>query len=190
MEDKDTPRKKIFPLDKDRLLPFILTGIVILLDQVTKSIIVKNWPRVGTLIKDVFNNDFLWIVHVRNPDIAFSIGRNIPENFDFIRPVLFIVIPLLILGFLFLYYLRTDDFTRLQRWAVAGIIGGGLGNILDRIFRPAGVVDFISVKIYGLFGWERWPVFNVADSSVVVCCIILFLTILLFPVKDKEKEKP
>ncbi|MCL2881037.1 MAG: signal peptidase II [Treponema sp.] len=170
---------KIFPLDKDRTLPFILTGLIIIADQISKFIIVKNWPRPGTIIADIFHNDFFRIVHVRNPDIAFSLGRNMPESMAFLRPVLFIIIPLLVLAFLFWYYLKSDEFTRLQRWAAAGIIGGGLGNIIDRIFRPQGVVDFIDIKIYGLFGWERWPVFNIADSSVVVCCIILLLTILI-----------
>ena len=184
MEDTNKTKKESFPLNKERALPFILTGIIIILDQLSKFIIVKNWPRVGTLIKDVFNNDFLLIYHVRNKAIAFSLGRNIP---DFLRPVFFVAIPLLVLGFLFWYYIKSDDFNRLQRWAAAGIIGGGLGNIIDRIFRPDGVVDFISVKIYGLFGWERWPVFNIADSSVVVCCIILLLTILIGTKKPKEK---
>jgi len=169
-------------LDKERTLPLILTGAIILADQCTKSFIVKNWPRDGTLIKDVFNNDFLWIYHVRNKAIAFSLGENIP---DFLRPIFFIVVPLLVLGFLLWYYLKSREFTPLQRWAAAGIIGGGIGNIIDRIFRPDGVVDFISVKFYGLFGFERWPTFNIADSSVVVCCIILFFTILLSPQKTE-----
>ena len=163
-------------LDKERTLPLILTGVIILADQCVKSFIVKNWPREGTLIKDVFNNDFLWFYHVRNKAIAFSLGENIP---NFLKPVFFIVVPVLVLGFLFWYYLKSGEFTRLQRWAAAGIIGGGIGKIIDRIFRPDGVVDFISVKFYGIFGFERWPTFNIADSSVVVCCFILFFTILL-----------
>ena len=85
------------------------------------------------------------------------------------------------------YYLNSNDFTRLQRWAVAGILGGGIGNIIDRIFRPDGVVDFISVKFYGLLGFERWPTFNLADSSVVVCCILLLVSIIAGSVKNREK---
>ena len=167
---------------KEKLLPLSLTAFIILADQCVKAFIVKNWPETG-LIKDVFNNDFLWIYHVRNKVIAFSLGERLPE---FIKPALFIVVPILVLGFLLWYYLKSDEFTGIQRWAAAGIIGGGIGNIIDRIFRPDGVVDFISVKIYGLFGWERWPTFNIADSSVVVCCILLFITILINPNK-KEK---
>jgi signal peptidase II len=167
---------------KEKLLPLSLTAFIILVDQLTKAFIVRNWPSIG-LIKDVFNNSFLWIYHARNKVIAFSMGENIPES---IKPVIFIVVPILVLGLLVWYYLRSDEFTGIQRWAAAGIIGGGLGNVIDRIFRPDGVVDFISVRIYGLFGMERWPTFNLADSSVVVCCILLFITVLITPGKTKE----
>ena len=169
-------------LNKEKTLPLLLTACIIALDQCTKSFIAANWP-INTMITDVFNNDFLQIYHVRNKVIAFSLGANVPDS---IKPVLFIVVPLLVLGVMLWYYLRSNDFTGLQRWAVAGIIGGGIGNIIDRIFRPAGVVDFISVKFYGLFGFERWPTFNVADSSVVVCCILLFITIIFSPNKQKS----
>ena len=169
---------------KEKLLPLSLTAFIILVDQLTKAFIVRNWPSVG-LIKDVFNNSFLWIYHARNKVIAFSMGENIPES---IRPVIFIVVPILVLVLLVWYYLRSDEFTGIQRWAAAGIIGGGIGNVIDRILRPDGVVDFISVKIYGLFGMERWPTFNLADSSIVVCCILLFVTVLITPRKTKEAE--
>jgi signal peptidase II len=135
------------------------------------------------MIVDVFNNDVLQIYHVRNKAIAFSLGQGIP---DFIKPVLFVVLPLVVLCVLLWYYLRSEDFTKLQRWATAGILGGGIGNIIDRIFRPDGVVDFVSVKFYGLLGFERWPTFNVADSSVVICCIMLFITIVFSNKKTKE----
>jgi signal peptidase II len=75
-----------------------------------------------------------------------------------------------------------------QRWATAGILGGGIGNLIDRIFRSEGVVDFISIKFYGFLGFERWPTFNIADSSVVVCCLLLFITIL-FSFKKTKTEK-
>ena len=170
---------------KEYFLPFSLTAFVVFLDQISKAFIVANWPREGTLIRDVFNNELLLIYHVRNKAIAFSIGQNLPDQFRF--PI-FVLVPVLMIVFLFLYYFKIDDFTRLQRWAVAGIIGGGIGNLIDRIFRPDGVVDFISVKFYGLFGLERWPTFNVADSSVVVCCFIMLFT-LISPIKRQANEQ-
>jgi signal peptidase II len=164
--------------NKSKTLPFSLSALVILLDQAVKIYIVSRWPLQGSLIKDVFGNDFLYIYHVRNRAIAFSLGQNLPDN---LRPLLFIIVPILVLGFLIWFYFSSQEFSWFQRWAFAGIIGGGIGNIIDRIFRPDGVVDFISVKIYGLFGMDRWPTFNIADSSVVVCCFLFFIGILIGP---------
>jgi signal peptidase II len=168
MEMKNTVKKYF--------MPFLLTGLVVILDQLAKVFVISNWPIPGTLIKDVFNNDFLVLCHVRNKVIAFSIGENVPEQFRF---VFFVLVPIVVLIFLFWYYFKTVEFTWLQRWAIAGIIGGGIGNIIDRILREEGVVDFISVKFYGFLGMQRWPTFNLADSSVVVCCCILLITMML-----------
>jgi len=162
--------------DSKKFIPLSLTGLIIILDQATKAFIVANWPREGTLIKDVFDNGVLLIYHVRNKAIAFSLGEDIPEQFRF---ALFVIIPVLVLAFLVWYYFTTSGFSQLQRWVIAGIIGGGMGNIIDRIFREDGVVDFVSVKFYGILGMERWPTFNVADSSVVVCCCILLVTMII-----------
>jgi signal peptidase II len=170
-------------IEKEKVLPFSLTAFIILADQIVKAIIVKISPETG-FIKDVFNNEFLWIWHARNKAIAFSLGESLPETF---RPVIFIVVPILVLGFLIWYYFKSGEFTAIQRWAAAGIIGGGLGNIIDRIFRHDGVVDFISVKIYGLFGMSRWPTFNIADSSVVICCLLLLVTMFFTPAKKGNK---
>jgi len=170
---------------KEKLLPLTLTALILTADQIIKAVIVKIQPFHPSLIKDIFNNDLLCIYHVRNKAIAFSLGEGLP---DFLKPVIFVIFPVLVLGFLVWYYLRSNEFTKLQRWAAAGIIGGGLGNIIDRIFRSDGVVDFISVKIFGLFGMERWPTFNIADSSVVVCCILLLITMFISPSKDGKGD--
>jgi len=166
---------------KTKMLPFSLTAFIILIDQLVKSFIVRNWPREGTFIKDVFGNGFLQFYHVRNRAIAFSLGHNLPES---VKPVLFIVLPVIVLALLLWYYIKSPHFFPVQRWAVAGIIGGGLGNIIDRIFRKDGVIDYVSVKFYGIFGWERWPTFNIADASVVVCCLILLATIIFTSGKE------
>jgi signal peptidase II len=155
--------------------PFLLTGVIIAVDQGIKSFIAENWPP-NTYIKDVFGNDLFWIIHVRNKAIAFSLGHGLP---DVIRQVLFIIVPVLVLIFLVWYYFKTDELNLLQRWAVAGITGGGVGNLIDRIFRPDGVVDFISVKFYGLFGFDRWPTFNIADASVVVCVAVFLVSMFI-----------
>jgi signal peptidase II len=174
--------------DRQKFLPFSLTVFLVLADQLVKNFIVRNWPVEGTFIRDLFSNGLIQFYHVRNKAVAFSLGHNLPDS---IRPVLFIVLPVIVLGFLMWYYFTSLDFRISQRWAVAGILGGGAGNIIDRIFRPAGVVDYVSIKFFGIEGipvlsWDRWPTFNIADASVVVCCIILLVTILA---SSKEPEK-
>jgi signal peptidase II len=172
-------------MNRKKILPVSLTAFAIITDQLSKAFIVKNWPENNTFIKDVFNNDFLWFYHVRNTAIAFSLGENLP---DWIKPVLFVLLPVVVLFFLMVYYFKSDEFTTVQRWALAGILGGGMGNLIDRIFRPDGVVDLISVRLYGFLGFERWPTFNLADSFVVVFGILLLITVFV-PVKTNIEEK-
>jgi len=164
-----------------RLRPLILSVALIVLDQISKALIVHFIPL--HTIGASYWNGFLRIIHTRNLAIAFSLGRSLPGN---VRSVLFIILPLVLLVLLAVYFVRSRDLTMLQRWAVAGIIGGGFGNLIDRIFRPAGVVDFIDIRFYGLFGLERWPTFNVADSSVVVAGILLIISFLIEKGEDHE----
>jgi signal peptidase II len=58
--------------------------------------------------------------------------------------------------------------------------------VIDRIFRPQGVVDFLSFKFYGLFGYERWPTFNLADASVVVCAVLLVVSTIIIDSRRKR----
>ncbi len=166
----------------ERILPFSLTLAVILLDQLTKwvvSLTVRPWSVGFTLFGDFFR-----IIRVYNPGIAFSLGSGLSSD---IRAIAFGLIPLFVIVIVAFVYFRSDDLDRLQRWCIAGIIGGGLGNLGDRFFRPEGVLDFLDVKFYGLFGLERWPTFNVADSSVVVCGIILMVS-LFVSIKNAKEE--
>jgi signal peptidase II len=173
----------------EKLVPFSLTVFVIIADQAVKSFIAANWP-INSIVKKLFLDDsgdgILEIWHVRNKAIAFSLGGNLPEG---LRPILFVVLPFAVLIFLVWYYMTSSEFTKLQRWAVAGIVGGGLGNLIDRVLRPDGVVDFISVKFYGFLGFERWPTFNIADSSVVVCVFLWLLSMLLNSNEWRSKKK-
>lgn len=163
-----------------KIIPLILMLLVIILDQLTKYLIVKNIPM--NTIGAQFFGDFLRIIHVSNPGIAFSIGHGWSLA---ARGILFRAVPLIVLIVVLGVYFRNDDFTQLQRWAISGVVGGGFGNLIDRFFRAEGVVDFIDVKFYGIFGLERWPTFNVADSAVVVCGILLIIS---FAVTIKTKK--
>ena len=167
-----------------KILPFILLLLVILADQITKYLVTKYIPF-GTIGCEFFG-DIVRIIHVSNPGIAFSIGhgRSLAA-----RGFLFRAVPLVVLLVVLVVYCRADNFTPLQSWALCGICGGGFGNLIDRFFRSEGVIDFIDVKFYGLFGLERWPTFNVADSAVVVCGILLLISFLVSFKSDSEEKK-
>ena len=159
---------------KSRLLPLVLSAGIILADQAAKLIVILTVP-IGRSVKVI--GDFFRIIHVQIPAIAFSIGRGIEAG---TRRTLFTLLPLIVIALLFLYYLfARDPLTRFQRWCFGALVGGGIGNYVDRIFRPAGVVDFLDFKFYGIFGLERWPTFNLADATVVVTGIMLFISFLV-----------
>lgn len=169
---------------KGRLVPLILTIIVFMMDQGSKLLVVRNIPPYS--IGASFFGDFLRIIHVYNPGIAFSMGNSLP---DAARGMLFAVTPLVVLVVVLVIYFRNNEFTFFQRWAIAGIVGGGLGNIYDRFFRPEGVVDFIDVKFYGLFGLERWPTFNVADAAVLICGFLLIISFVRAMIREGREQK-
>ena len=166
---------------KSKLWPISLALIVILLDQVTKILVMKNIPLYT--IGASFFGDFLRIIHVANTGVAFSVGATWSDT---VRRFLFSLIPLIVIGIVVAIYFRNNTWTKLQRWAIMGIVGGGLGNLIDRFFRAEGVVDFIDVKFYGLFGMERWPTFNVADSAVVVCGILLIISFIVTSIRESK----
>jgi len=155
-----------------RFWPLLAAVLVVVLDQFTKALVASAIP-VGT-VAWAWGNDFFWLVHQRNTGVAFSLGNGLPEV---VRKGLFILVPLAVLGFLAVYSWRDKTLTLLQRWGLGLILGGGLGNIIDRVFRPDGVVDFLSFRLYGFLGMERFATFNVADSAVTVggACIVLSL---------------
>ena len=166
---------------KSKLWPISLALIVILLDQLTKILVMKNIPLYT--IGASFFGDFFRIIHVANTGVAFSVGATWSDT---LRRFLFSLIPLIVIGIVVAIYFRNNTWTKLQRWAIMGIVGGGLGNLIDRFFRAEGVVDFIDVKFYGLFGMERWPTFNVADSAVVVCGILLIISFIVTSIRESK----
>ncbi len=166
-----------------KLLPFSLTAAIIAVDQITKALIV-HFIRPYTVGLSIWGG-FLRIVQVRNHGIAFSVGVGLPLD---LRTLFFAALPIVVLALLVVYYLRTRSLSGLQRWAIAGILGGGIGNLIDRLFRSHGVVDFIDVRFFGIFGLERWPTFNVADSSVVVCGILLFVAFFIDEGRKHEQK--
>ena len=169
---------------KERILPFSFSIFVILADQISKFLVEKYIPL--RTIKFSFFGDFLRIIHVTNTGAAFSMGDSMSAAKHMI---VLCIIPLVLLIALIVFCIKSDDFSKLQRWLVAGVVGGGFGNLIDRFFRANGVVDFIDVKFYNLFGLERWPTFNIADSFVLVCIIILAITYIMAVIDESKSKK-
>ncbi len=181
--------KKSFAITK--LLPLSLGVLVILLDQITKGLVVKNIPRL-TSFSDADEciipilGKYLRFIHVRNNAVAFSMGSNLSDS---ARHILFAIIPVIVIIAVLVIYFRSRDLSLLQCWAISGIIGGGIGNLIDRFFRPEGVVDFIDCYFFGIFGWERWPTFNVADMGVVICGILFIATFCAQAIQERKLSK-
>jgi len=162
------------------LWPGLVAPALVALDQATKFWIVANIPE--NTIGMRFMNDFLWIVHSRNLGIAFSIGDDLSR---LIRIALFILLPGVFMILATVFMAKSEKLTSLQRLAIAIIVGGGVGNLIDRIFRPAGVVDFVSFSLFGFLGLDRFFTFNVADTSVTVGACLILLSGFLW---DKEAQ--
>ncbi len=170
-------------IKKEVMLPFILTLFVILLDQITKIAIVHYAPP--SRILSSFFGDFLQIILVYNTGAAFSLGNTLSPILRFLFLKL---LPLLVVIAFIPVYFRVE-FSKFERWTICAILGGGIGNLIDRFFRAEGVVDFIDVKFYGLFGLERWPTFNIADASVVIAFALLILYSFFKKNKETASEK-
>ena len=165
---------------ESRWPPLLLVPVLVAADQAVKLIIVRTM-RIGEVI-EVWG-DFLWLWHVRNKAMAFSLGHWLPDG---VKSALFIVLPMIVVAAVLIYYFRSPEVSPFQRWCFAAIVGGGLGNLVDRIARAEGVVDYVSVRFYGLLGLERWPAFNVADSSVVVAGLLLLAGYLRDEIRSKR----
>lgn len=158
--------------------PLLLTLFVVLADQISKIIVVGSIAISG--VGASFFNGFLRIIHESNRGMAFSMGN---ELGGFARALVIVALPVIVITVILLIVVLSGKVTSYQRFLLAGIAGGGVGNLIDRISREDGVVDFISVKFYGFLGMEYYPTFNVADSFVVVCSILLMISVLLSDIK-------
>jgi signal peptidase II len=147
--------------------PLALALAIIAADQASK-VLVMAFVSPGTIAFSAFG-DFFWLVSQQNLGMAFSLLDDLSGA---ARAWILIALPALLVAAVLVYYFKDGSLSSLQRWALAGIAGGGVGNLIDRAFRKDGVVDFLSFKFYGIFGYDRWPTFNIADSAVVVCTIL------------------
>ena len=146
-----------------------IPGIVILLDQVSKFVI-KNYLEIGEVIK--VTPKFFWLHHVQNSGAAFSISFGSLS----INRVVFIIVS--VVAVLLLIYLNIRSKSKTEKLAFAFILGGAIGNLIDRILFGR-VTDFLDCDFPDII-LRRWPVFNIADSSIVIAiAILIFFSIFI-----------
>lgn len=140
---------------KDRLLPLPL--LVVALDQWTKLWIERElapYESVPVL------SGFFHITHVTNTGIAFGL---FPSRGDMFGTLMLVLLGLVALAVVAVYFARATAEQTLLLSALALIMGGAVGNLIDRILLQA-VTDFFDVFV----GSYHWPTFNVADSAITV----------------------
>ena len=140
-------------------LAYILTLATIVCDQITK-VWIDN--RFSLNESSQLIGEFLKLTYIRNPNAVFGIPLGGKISF-----ILFLVI----IPFIFIYLLRLKDGHNIERIGLALILGGAIGNFIDRI-RFGEVVDFIDIGIKK----TRWPIFNLADAAVTVGVALIIIT--------------
>ena len=152
-------------------LSLFAAGIVVA-DQVTKLLVLANIP----LHTDVNAIPGLFhLTYVKNTGAAFS-------SFEGMRWLFVAVFLILTVMILWEYRKKSMPFTTFERWCIAAIYGGGLGNVIDRV-RLGYVVDMIEVD------FMNFPVFNVADCFITCGCIALMVHMVLFNKEFWKEEK-
>ena len=161
-----------------KLLPFYWVSlIVIILDQISKYV-VRDFLELGQIIK--LSPKLIWLTYVQNTGAAFSFSFGNP----LLNRILFIIISFIAITFII--YLSIKSKNRLELLSFALILGGALGNLVDRIFIGS-VTDFIWCDFPDII-MTRWPVFNIADSSIVIAIVLMIASTLFQKEKHEEKE--
>jgi signal peptidase II len=148
--------------------PFLLLiPLLIAADQASKWLVARAIPLEGT--RDVFPG-FLRLWHVRNSGAVWGFlsghdGGWVPKAITALAAAALLVV--------LAFFLRTAAGERLELLAYALILGGALGNLIDRL-RLGYVVDFIDVFVKS---WH-WPTFNIADSGITIGVLLLAFTLL------------
>jgi len=163
--------------EQKRFNYLIISALVILVDQITKLLVRKymlhqSIPVIG---------DFFRLTHVENPGIAFGLGF---ESNAFNR-IFFSIITFFVI-FVILILLKKSN-SHIEKIAFSLILGGGLGNLIDRIAFGS-ITDFFDVYFFNIFGLERWPIFNIADSASVVAIFILLIYVFFFEPRQSKKQ--
>lgn len=148
-----------------------LAILVVVLDQVTKWIVIGAFPAGGGQAQIT---GFLNLVLTCNTGVSFGQLGGVP-------PWILIALALAICAGLLVWLRRQDR--KVPILAIGLIVGGALGNIVDRL-RIGCVVDFLD---FHAFGWH-WPAFNVADSAIVIGVVLLLVDGLFLDPDQSKRE--
>ncbi len=144
-----------------------IAGAVIVLDQLTKAVIMKYLAQYDHITVTSFFN----ITHVLNPGGAFGMFAHQSPG---VRRFFFLFVSSAVSVGLLWFYSKVARDHRFLSMGLAAIFGGAVGNLIDR-FRFGQVVDFLDFYI----GYYHWPAFNVADSAICIGMGILFYHVIL-----------
>jgi signal peptidase II len=152
---------------------FILAAVVILLDRWTKRLVASH-IALYTHVQII--PGFFRLTHTENTGAAFSLFADSPSHWKTALLIAFSLVAMVIVSILL--WKQTRPFT-MTSVALSLILGGAVGNLWDRL-ASGRVVDFLLfyIKQY------QWPVFNLADSAIVVGASLLVLEILFNRAQD------
>jgi signal peptidase II len=163
----------------DRTIYVVIAALVVALDQLTKMLVDRfmSLHESHLLIDGV-----LRLTYVQNRGAAFGILSEADLPY---QSLLFAVVSLGALGAIAAYAWRLPARSRLPQTALALIMGGALGNLLDRA-RLGYVIDFVDAY----WGVHHWPAFNVADSAISIGVVLLVIDILRQPQAGEAPQPP
>ena len=153
----------------------IFAALVVVTDQITKYLTVSNIPLRG---EASFLPGFLNFTYFQNDGAAWSIL----EGQQWLFILLFLALTVAVI---WEYRKKALPFTTFERWCIAAVYAGGLGNMIDRV-RLGYVVDMIDLDFWPLTGF---PIFNVADCFITCGCIALLFHLVFFNRKFWKDEK-
>jgi signal peptidase II len=153
-----------------------LTLAVVLLDRATKAWFETQTPE--GFRRELLHN-FAYLVHSRNPGIAFGLLSD--SSTPWLRIVL-VIGSVIVIGALAWLFVASRSGGRLSAAGLALLLGGATGNLTDRILHGS-VTDFFEVWL----GSYHWPAFNVADSAISIGAALVILE-MLFGAKDSAPE--
>ena len=150
-----------------------IVSVVVVVDFITKQIAVAQLSRIPVRVL----GDWLMFRLVYNPGAAFGVNVGPYSRWVF---MILAMVALVVLGTMVVKTVRQEWF---RLTAIALVCGGAIGNLIDRVRSPRGVVDFIDVYI----GPVHWPTFNVADMAVT--CGAIALAIVLWQEGQEEQAR-